>query len=261
MDKSGAAARHSRGKHLQNDRCVRYCPRPRGNNGQDAIFLLPPERRRVTIAMRRPCKLSPTHDRNATADRQRLRASRTTGSQALYLVQQPSGAAVMGAALSRRRPAAETDHWSISGGRPQGGAQAGAGSRWRHRRRERSSIGEGGSQGRRQRRSAPKISAGRVAAVANSFLDRYVRRNVGASLGARRLNVCSRVEVIPEIGDKRIGDVGRADIHRLLDGMVDRGSADQRQQAACGAAAHVQLVRRARPRRAQPLRQAEGADA
>ena len=58
----------------------------------------------------------------------------------------------------------------------------------------------------------------------NSFLDRYVRRNVGASW-AKETERLLRVEVIPEIGDKRISDVGRADIHRLLDGMVDRGSA------------------------------------
>ena len=67
-------------------------------------------------------------------------------------------------------------------------------------------------------------SAGRVAAVVDFFLDRYVRRNVGASW-AKETERLLRVEVIPEIGDKRISDVGRADIHRLLDGMVDRGSA------------------------------------
>jgi integrase len=67
-------------------------------------------------------------------------------------------------------------------------------------------------------------SVGRVAAVVDSFLDRYVRRNVGASW-AKETERLLRVEVIPEIGEKRITDVGRADIHGLLDGMVDRGSA------------------------------------
>ena len=75
----------------------------------------------------------------------------------------------------------------------------------------------------REAQKAANSTADRVEAVANSFLERYVRRNVGASW-ARETERLLRVEVIPKIGSKRVGEVTRADIHRLLDEMVDRGS-------------------------------------
>ena len=75
----------------------------------------------------------------------------------------------------------------------------------------------------REAQRAANSTADRVEAVANSFIERYVKRNVGASW-ARETERLLRVEVIPEIGSKRIGEVSRADIHKLLDEMVDRGS-------------------------------------
>jgi integrase len=75
----------------------------------------------------------------------------------------------------------------------------------------------------REAQKAANSTADRVEAVANSFVERYVKRNVGASW-ARETERLLRVEVIPQIGGKRVGDVTRADIHNLLDEMVDRGS-------------------------------------
>ena len=75
----------------------------------------------------------------------------------------------------------------------------------------------------REARRAEQSTADRVEAVANSFVDRYVRRNVGASW-ARETERLLRVEVVPKIGGSRIGEVTRAEIHKLLDEMVDRGS-------------------------------------
>lgn len=75
----------------------------------------------------------------------------------------------------------------------------------------------------REAQRAANSTADRVEAVANSFIERYVKRNVGASW-ARETERLLRVEVIPQIGSKRIGEVSRADIHKLLDEMVDRGS-------------------------------------
>jgi integrase len=75
----------------------------------------------------------------------------------------------------------------------------------------------------REARRVEQSTADRVEVVANSFVERYVRRNVGASW-ARETERLLRVEVIPKIGGRRIGEVSRADIHKLLDEMVDRGS-------------------------------------
>ena len=99
------------------------------------------------------------------------------------------------------------------------------------RRRAREALGEIASgknpaadkKVAREAQRAANSTADRVEAVANSFIERYVKRNVGASW-ARETERLLRVEVIPEIGGKRIGEVSRADIHKLLDEMVDRGS-------------------------------------
>jgi integrase len=75
----------------------------------------------------------------------------------------------------------------------------------------------------REAQRAANSTADHVEAVANSFIERYVKRSVGASW-SRETERLLRVEVIPKIGCKRVGEVTRADIHRLLDEMVDRGS-------------------------------------
>jgi integrase len=70
---------------------------------------------------------------------------------------------------------------------------------------------------------AAQSTADRVEAVAALFVERYAKRSVGA-LWARETERLLKVEVIPKLGSKRLGEVGRADIHNLLDGIVDRGS-------------------------------------
>jgi integrase len=99
------------------------------------------------------------------------------------------------------------------------------------RRRAQEALGEVASgknpaadkKAAREAQKAASSTSDRVEAVVNSFLERYVKRNVGASW-ARETERLLRVEVIPEIGGKRIGEVTRTDIHKLLDEMVDRGS-------------------------------------
>lgn len=65
----------------------------------------------------------------------------------------------------------------------------------------------------------------RVAHIAELFIARYVKRSgkVGEDWGNE---VCRlfKVEIIPRIGAKRIGDVRKGDINDILDGIVDRGS-------------------------------------
>jgi integrase len=139
----------------------------------------------------------------------------------LYLVQQPSGG--MSWAL-RYRAAGKPSKLTIGPYPAINLAMA--------RKRAQEALGElaGGKDPARAKRAAKEAqkaansAADRVAAVIDSFLDRYIKRNVGASW-AKETERLLRVEVIPEIGDKRINDVGRADIHKLLDRMVDRGSA------------------------------------
>ena len=62
-----------------------------------------------------------------------------------------------------------------------------------------------------------------VAAVVRSYVERYVKRNVGDGWG-REIERLLKVEILPEIGNKHIADVGKRHILDLLDGIVDRGS-------------------------------------
>ena len=75
----------------------------------------------------------------------------------------------------------------------------------------------------REARRAEESAADRVEAVATLFVDRYARRSVGA-LWARETERLLKVEVIPSLGAKRLGFLSRAEVHGLLDGIVDRGS-------------------------------------
>jgi integrase len=65
----------------------------------------------------------------------------------------------------------------------------------------------------------------RVARVAELFIERYVKRSgkVRASWAAE-IERYLKVEILPHIGAKRIGDVTKHDILSILDGIVDRGS-------------------------------------
>ena len=75
----------------------------------------------------------------------------------------------------------------------------------------------------KEARRAAQSTADRVEAVAALFVERYAKRSVGP-LWARETERLLKIEVIPKLGSKRLGDVGRADIHNLLDSIVDRGS-------------------------------------
>jgi integrase len=75
----------------------------------------------------------------------------------------------------------------------------------------------------RESRMAEELAADRVDAVAALFVDRYAKRSVGA-LWARETERLLKVEVIPMLGAKRLGVLSRAEVHALLDGIVDRGS-------------------------------------
>jgi integrase len=75
----------------------------------------------------------------------------------------------------------------------------------------------------RESRKAEELAADRVDAVATLFVDRYARRSAG-TLWARETERLLKVEVIPKLGAKRLGVLTRADVHGLLDAIVDRGS-------------------------------------
>ncbi len=75
----------------------------------------------------------------------------------------------------------------------------------------------------REARKAEQSVKDRVEDVAAVFVERYVKRNVGEAW-AREAERLLKVEIIPKFGAKRLGDVKRADVHDLLDGIVDRGS-------------------------------------
>jgi len=63
----------------------------------------------------------------------------------------------------------------------------------------------------------------RVARVAELFVERYVKHNVGASWRAE-VERYLKIEILPRIGAKRINDVTKHDILSILDAIVDRGS-------------------------------------
>ena len=65
----------------------------------------------------------------------------------------------------------------------------------------------------------------RVERVAEAFLKRHVKLSgkVGAGWGAE-IERLFKIEILPRIGAKRIGDITKNDILAILDGIVDRGS-------------------------------------
>jgi integrase len=75
----------------------------------------------------------------------------------------------------------------------------------------------------REARKAEQSIKDRVEDVAAVFVERYVKKNVGDAW-ARETERLLRVEIIPKLGGKRLGEVKRSDVHDLLDGIVDRGS-------------------------------------
>jgi integrase len=99
------------------------------------------------------------------------------------------------------------------------------------RRRAQEAIGElaggkdpsGAKKAARVARKAENSTADRVETVAALFVERSARRMAGP-LWAREVERLLNVEIIPKIGSKRLGEVTRAEIHDLSDGVVDRGS-------------------------------------
>jgi integrase len=63
----------------------------------------------------------------------------------------------------------------------------------------------------------------RLDRVAASYLDRYVKREVGAAWG-KEIERLFRIEILPKLGAKHIGAVKKSDVLDLLDAIVDRGS-------------------------------------
>ena len=99
------------------------------------------------------------------------------------------------------------------------------------RKRAKEAIGEiaGGKDPAAAKRAskaaarAEQAADDRVEDVARRFLDRSVRRSVGESW-AKESERLIRTEINPKLGQKRLGDVRRDDVHVLLDGIVDRGA-------------------------------------
>jgi integrase len=100
------------------------------------------------------------------------------------------------------------------------------------RRRAQEAIGEiargkdpaGAKKAAREaRRAESKAEEHRLDKVAASYVDRYVKREVGAAWG-KEIERQFRVEILPVLGDKPIESITKAQIRDLLDSIVDRGS-------------------------------------
>jgi integrase len=99
------------------------------------------------------------------------------------------------------------------------------------RRRAQEALGEVASgkspaaekKAAREAQKAADSTADRVEMVAAAFVDKYIKRNVGASW-AREAERLIAKEINPRLGSKRLVDVKKSDIHDLLDGIVDRGA-------------------------------------
>jgi integrase len=72
-------------------------------------------------------------------------------------------------------------------------------------------------------RAARDAEDRRLDRIATSYLERYVKRNVGEAWG-KEIERLLRVEILPKLGDKQIGMTKKAHILDLLDAIVDRGS-------------------------------------
>jgi hypothetical protein len=72
-------------------------------------------------------------------------------------------------------------------------------------------------------RAAARADDDKVDKVVKDFADRYLKRHVGAGW-ARESERLLRVEIVPKLGGRRLGDVKRADVLDILDDIVDRGA-------------------------------------
>ena len=106
------------------------------------------------------------------------------------------------------------------------------------RRRAQEALGDvaGGNDPAGQKKAARetaraerKADVDRVERVAEFFVERYVKRSgkVGPGWG-EEVERLFKIEILPRIGAKRIGDVTKRDINDILDAIVDRGSRSPR---------------------------------
>jgi integrase len=75
----------------------------------------------------------------------------------------------------------------------------------------------------REAQKAANSTGDRVETVAASFIQKYVKRNVGDSW-AREAERLLTKEINPKFGSKRLGEVKKSDIHDMVDEIVDRGA-------------------------------------
>ena len=74
-----------------------------------------------------------------------------------------------------------------------------------------------------QGKPARRLTNDRLADVAASYIERYAKRSVGPGW-ARETQRLLKVEIVPKLGAKRLSDIRRADVHDLLDDILDRGA-------------------------------------
>jgi integrase len=97
------------------------------------------------------------------------------------------------------------------------------------RKRAKEALGEiaGGKDpaaAKRASKAAAKAMAeDRLEVIARDFVEKHAKRKAGA-LWAAETERLLRVEILPKLGKKRLGEITKANVHYLLDGIVDRGS-------------------------------------
>ncbi len=137
----------------------------------------------------------------------------------LYFIVQPSGAATW---ALRYRIAGKPAKLTIGPYPDLGLAEA-----RRKAEEARGAIAAGKNPGAEKKAAREAAKAEQVEdsvrEVAETFKKRYVASKVGAPWGAE-IDRMFRIEILPIIGDKRIGDVRKQDVNKILDGLMDRGS-------------------------------------
>ena len=88
------------------------------------------------------------------------------------------------------------------------------------RKRAREALGD---VARAARKAERETEEHRLDKVATAYIERYVKREVGAAWG-REIERLFRVEIRPKLGHKHIAAVTKSDVLDLLDAIVDRGS-------------------------------------
>jgi integrase len=74
---------------------------------------------------------------------------------------------------------------------------------------------------RKAARATEEAESDRVSTVAAEFVERYARRNVSAKWAHETERMFDR-EILPRLGAKRLSEITRPDVHRMLDEISDR---------------------------------------